>query len=85
MSLRGAANVRTICEVLREINDLHQGISLQDKLIRKKLFEAENMAKRMSEKLVEYNKKVYAGWWKKNQDYASDLKRRLNIKYIIGD
>jgi hypothetical protein len=84
MSLRGAANVRTICEVLREINDLVQDDSAIHARARELLAEAESMGKRMSRKLVEYNKKVFAGWWKKNPDYAQDVEKRLNERYIVG-
>jgi len=84
MSLREVAKVRTICEVLREINDLHQFNTSMDIQTRKLLNEAEDMAKRMSKKLIEYNKNVYAGWWKKNPDYEKDLQKRLNKKYVVG-
>lgn len=84
MSLREVANVRTICEVLREINDLVQRDGEPDATIREKLLEAEDMAKRMSRKLVEYNKQVYAGWWAKNPDKARDIERRLNESYLVG-
>lgn len=82
MSLRMAARKRTICEVLREICDLHQSQTDHDKTIRKKLFEAEKMAKKMSKKLLSYNKFVYKGWWKQNPDYEQDVQRRLNKRYI---
>jgi len=84
MSIRGASKQRTICEVLREINDLHQGGSAVDKEVRRLLAEAEDMGKRMSKKLKEYNKEVYRGWWDKNPDYEKDLDRRMNEKYITG-
>ena len=84
MSIRGASKQRTICEVLREINDMHQGNSPHDIAVRKKLSEAEDMGKRMSTKLKEYNKDVYRGWWEKNPDYERDLDRRLKKKYITG-
>ncbi len=84
MSLRGACEVRTICEVLREILDEAQGSAILPKIL-PKLIEAESMAKRMSKKLIEYNKEVYAGWWEKNPNYAEDMERRLNQSYIVGD
>lgn len=84
MSMRDVAKSRTICEVLREINDIHQENSGHDKMVRKKLCEAENMAKRMSKKLLEYNKNVYRGWWNKNPNYEKSLKLRLNEKYCVG-
>ena len=52
MSLKEAARVRTVCEVLREINDLHQEQTTHDKAVRKLLCEAEDMGKRMSRKLI---------------------------------
>jgi len=81
MSMRSACQRRTICEVLREINDLlqdtpHQAAAFQ------KLSEAEAMAKKMSKKLKEYNKDYDAGWWKRNPDYENDLNRRLGTRYV---
>ena len=49
--LRGAHGYRTICEVFREINDMHQGNSPVDRKTRKLLVECENMVKRMSRRL----------------------------------
>jgi len=90
MSLRNSwANkvnkIRTICEVLREINDLHQDDSQQSKTTRKLLCDAEDMAKRMVKKLKEYNMKWDATWWEKNPDYEKDLDKRLNEKYIAEE
>jgi hypothetical protein len=76
--------VRTICEVLREINDMHQTNSEHDIRVRNKLVEAENMAKRMDKKLLSYNKKYSQKWWAANPDYEKDLKKRMNKKYCIG-
>jgi hypothetical protein len=84
MSLRGSTNVRTLCEVLREINDSHQGDNEHDRAMRVLLVEAEGMGKRMSKKLYEYNKNVFSGWWEKNPDYKRDLEKRLNEHYIVG-
>lgn len=84
MTMRGAANQITICEVLREINDLHQENSEHDNIIRQKLFVAETMAKKMSNKLLQYNKRVFAGWWKRNKNYEKTLRKRLNKRYIIN-
>lgn len=85
MGIRGAQKVRTLCEVLREINDMYQTISEYDKIIRQKLCEAEQMAKRMDKKLLSYNKKYSKTWWKKNPDYEQDLKKRLNKTYCTGE
>ena len=81
MTLRSAANLRTICEVLREINDCLQGDPLHVTIL-PKLREAESMAKRMAKKLFEYNQHFDQGWWEKNKDVAEKLKRRLDESYI---
>jgi hypothetical protein len=83
MSMRNASHERTICEVLREINDLHQSDSTHDKVIRQKLSEAEKMAKRMSLKLLEYNKEVYKDWWASNPEYEKRLRARLEEGYKV--
>lgn len=85
MSMRDASNSRTICEVLREINDLCQGNNSHDKLIRKKLSEAETMAKKMSYKLLEYNQEVFKDWWAENPDKEKDLKIRMSKHYLTGE
>jgi len=85
MTMRGSSKHYTICEVLREINDLHQKQTEHDKIIRNKLALAEKMAKKMSYKLKEYNKNIYSDWWEKNRDYENDLNRRLSKNYCIGD
>ena len=79
--LRHACAARTLCEVAREICDLHQGQTDHDKATRKKLSEIEDMAKRMSRKLKEYNKHYDKDWWAANPDYEKDLERRLSTKY----
>ena len=81
MSMRGACEKRTLCEVIREINDKLQGKPLHREIL-PLLVEAESMGKRMARKLEEYNKAVFADWWKANPDYAADLKRRTNENYI---
>ena len=82
MSMRTASKLRTICEVLREINDLFQGNSKDEVLVRKKLAEAEKMAKRMQGKLVEYSKEKHKDWWERNPNYAKALKRRTSSAYL---
>lgn len=81
MSMRSANGKRTLCEVLREINDVLQGDPLHP-VILPKLVEAERMSKRMAQKLYENNKQFDAGWWKDNTDYEADLKRRMAKNYI---
>lgn len=85
MSMRDASNARTVCEVLREINDLVQGRNSNDKAIRKLLSEAETMAKKMSLKLLEYNKEFFQDYWEKNPDKEKDLKIRMSKHYLTGE
>jgi hypothetical protein len=85
MSMRDTSNARTVCEVLREINDLVQSDSKRDKVIRKKLAEAEGMAKKMSLKLLEYNQDVFKDYWKENPDKEADLKIRMSKRYLTGE
>ena len=81
MSLRGAAQLRTLCEVLREINDELQGNPAHPRIL-PKLREAEAMAKKMAMKLYQNNKKFDEGWWKANPQAAQKLERRLSENYI---
>ena len=81
MSLRGNCEKRTLCEVLREINDATQGSALHP-VVLPKLREAEKMAKKMAGKLVEYNKDIFSDWWAKNPDYEADIQKRLSQTYI---
>jgi hypothetical protein len=82
--MRRSFPIRTVCEVLREINDDHQEQTPHDKKIRAKLCEAEDMSKRMSEALYKYNKNVFSGWWKRNPDYEKKLIERHKTKYCVG-
>jgi len=82
--LDSACRKRTLCEVLREINDLHQDQTEHSVAVRKLLCEAEGMSKRMSYKLKEYNKKWDKEWWEDNPDYERDLDRRLSERYCVG-
>jgi len=75
---------RTICEVLREINDILQYHELQH-IIFPKLQEAELMAKKMDLKLHEYNKEWDKQFWNNNPDYEKDLLIRLNTSYITDE
>lgn len=77
-SMRESHDYRTICEVLREINDLAQ----HNLTIRKLLVEAQDMAKRMSRKMAEYNKSWDRDWWDRNPDKAADIERRLSKDYL---
>jgi len=81
--LNFAADKRTICEVLREINDLMQGEPVHVKAL-PLLVEAEGMAKRMSRKLYEYDKEYDKDWWDVNPESATKMERRLNENYISG-
>lgn len=84
MTLRGSAAMRTICEVLREANDLCQFDTKRFRKLRALLAEAEQMGKKMARKLYENNKEFDKDWWEKNPDYKKDLERRLDETYLSG-
>lgn len=84
MTMRIAHPQITICEILRIINDLHQGKTDVDINTRKYLVVAERMAKKMNRKLLEYNKKANVGWWKKNKEYETLLKKRMSKSYLAS-
>lgn len=81
--MRFANNKRTVCEVLRDINDLCQDENQTE--IRKLLYEAEYMCKRMALKLKEYNKDWDAEWWAANPEYEKKLDERMKKSYIVGN
>lgn len=94
--ITNANTKKFICEILREINDLHQGKSKVDILIRDKVATAEVMAKKMTNKLKQYKKYCEENNIKidgietfninpeKNDDYEKDLEKRTNKKYKTG-
>lgn len=83
MSMRSAAAMRTLCEVLREIADMHQDTtSLHDAQVRHKLKECESMSKRMGTALLKYNKRFDKEWWEQNPNYEKNLKKRMAITYV---
>lgn len=84
--IRGANNVRTICEVLREINDLVQENSAKDAKIRDLVVEAFEMGKKIVQKLYEYNKEIDKEWWVENKKYERKIKKELRagLNYKIG-
>ena len=85
MSMNSSNPKRSICEVIREINDLNQGDSAKAKVIRKRCAEAEGMAKRMFEKMLEMGKKlkikVWIEWEELNPDWREDKERRESKGY----
>ncbi len=81
MTIMGASHKRTICEVLREIYELHPKDKDIDLQVKTKLIEAEEMAKKMSAKMIEYNKDVFADFWEDNLDYEADMIRRMTTQY----
>jgi hypothetical protein len=69
---------RTVCEVLREVNDLHQEATPHDEAVRAKLLEAVMMAKRMDRALQEDNGRRLSadGYWEPNPNFKKIAKRR---------
>lgn len=82
--MKRAKNVRTICEVLRDINDLVQSDQEPDNTIRELLLEAEVMGKKITRKLYEYSKKWNKDFYDSNPDFEEKLKLRLNKSYLTG-
>jgi len=87
VSLTETNEKRTLCEVLREINDICNELlrntpqhcecnKANYEEIQIKLAEAEKMAGRMAKKLYSYNKDFDKGWWEENKDWAQDIIRR---------
>lgn len=83
MPKRWAADERTLCEVLREINSMCQGCDKKDEAIRHKLSEAYTMAKRMNRKLYKYSRKWDRNWWEKNVDYAEIVEARMEEQFPL--
>ena len=83
-NVRRTNRFRTICEVLREINDSVQGDTEKDAKLRLLLNEAFTMAKKIVYKLYEYNKAACAGFWKRNprqqRRIEEELRRGINYK-----
>ena len=73
--------LRTPCEVLREINDLCQSNSNKDKLIRKKLYEVQKMAKRITKKIEYLEKQDWNKWWEKIDNWREIGEKRITDKY----
>jgi len=88
MSIKSASHDRTICEVIRKINDLAQGNDPKDSHIRSLCTEAEIMAKKMALRLIEYKKELggdsWYQWEKNNPTVVEDLKRRLDEAYKVA-
>lgn len=78
-SMKFTNKKRTICEVIREVNDAINFIDDKRRLkntIRIKIAEIHDMAKRMNSKLVQYSKKWDNGFWGDNNDYEEAKGRR---------
>lgn len=78
-----ASPFRTICEVLREVNDLHQNATTHDEKCRTLLLEAVNMGKRMDRALQEDNGRRLSedGYWEPNPNFKKiGAKRKAAAK-----
>ena len=70
--------IRTVCEVIREINDVLQTLpeSGQKKELKEKLDEAYGMVKRMDRKLHEYKHGYNKDWYPGNHNLEDSCKKR---------
>ena len=88
MGMRQASRDRTICEVIRKVNDQAQSESENDVEIRQLCIELEIMAKKMALKLIQYKREVegkgFYRWEEKNPTAEADLERRISELYKIG-
>ena len=75
MPLDKIASHRTVCEVLREVNDLYQGPCETAELVRYHLAEAERRCKWLSKALRLKNKAAQAEFWEKNKDLEAKIIR----------
>ncbi len=82
--MRFANKKRTICEVLREMNDMHQNITRHDIKMRKRLSECQVMAKKMVKKLYENSKTFDKDWWNENPEYEKALQQRIQKDYLVN-
>jgi len=95
IGLRGANRTRSVCEVLRLINDKAQGDTERDKEIRNLVAEATDYTKRMAKKLWEYHheygvERYDKDWYEKNKyltkkDQQLEAQRRSDPTYKIGE
>ena len=83
--MTSANKKRSICEVIRECNDLCQNDTAVARVLRIKLAEAEKMAKNMFGKMLEMGKElgreVWIEWEKDNPDWKEDKLRRESGGY----
>jgi len=78
--------IRTVCEVIRELNDIvcdqriKKGIRSQ---LKEKADEIYTMVKKMNKKLVEYKDGYDRKWYKENENYGDSLSKRGHRKRAL--
>ena len=80
VNMKHSYKFRTICEVLREINDIIQEDNDNNTKIRTLLEEATLMGKKMAGKLFEYSQDRFPDYWKHNPKIARRIKSQLRSK-----
>ena len=83
MSMRDMCEKMTICETLRQLNDLIQEDTEEHNTFRDFIATAEYLAKRMSVKLHEYSAEGDSAWLVKNKRYEEILSRN-DAGYKVG-
>jgi hypothetical protein len=87
----GSTHKITICETLRNINDLVQGDSKKDKKIRKLVVQASELAKKVGGRLKFYADIYHKGepWdkdmWKENRKVYEKREMRKRNSYKWGE
>ncbi len=75
----GTNRTRTICEVLREINDRAQG----DGELRQHILIALELGKRLAWALVQYKASVLDGWFAPNPFWTESERKRREVTYKL--
>lgn len=86
MTMKTASRNQTPCETLRQINDLHQGDSDEDKMARDLLAKFEVMVKTLAKELNKRpGEKIGEKWWEENKlDWRKLRTFRMSDIYKTG-
>lgn len=80
--MKDASPRMTLCEYIRQVNDLLQGDSSNEILARKLLFKAMNEGKKISKMIVELDRKLIEDHWSK---YPKNKRQKELLKHRQSD